>query len=221
MDERSSDRPRLGAADPRDDQVMLGILDAVSRESKLTQRQIASDLGIALGLTNEYVRRCLHKGLIKIRTVPKRRYAYYLTPQGFSEKARLTTEYLSDSFALFRRARNEYTSLLQRAAGKGHGRIALAGASELAEIARLCAMGSTVEIVGILDPDAEETVFHGLPVKAALDQFGRVDAVVITAMRDAQATCDRVGAALGPDRVLAPAFLRLDPSAMRQAGIGR
>ena len=46
------------------------------------------------------------KGLVKMSQVPLNRYAYYLTPQGFAEKSRLTAEYLSVSFNFFRRARN-------------------------------------------------------------------------------------------------------------------
>lgn len=209
MNDRSPERPVGNALEARDNQVILGVLDAVSRESKVTQRQIAGELGIALGLANEYVRRCLRKGLIKIRTVPRRRYAYYLTPHGFSEKARLTAEYLSDSFALFRRAQSDYTALMTDAATSGYKRVALAGASDLAEIARLCAMGAAVEIVGVIEPAATETAFHGLPVKPSRDQLGAVDALILTAMHDPQATYDRLAAEIGADRVLAPAFLKI------------
>jgi len=207
MNDRSSERPVGSALEARDNQVILGVLEAVSRESRVTQRQIAGELGIALGLANEYVRRCLRKGLIKIRTVPRRRYAYYLTPHGFAEKARLTAEYLSDSFALFRRARNDYTVLMADAQSSGRTRLALAGASDLAEIARLCAIGAAVEIVGVVEPGATEPAFHGLPLKPALDQFGPVDAVILTAMRDPQAAYDRLVAEVGADRVMVPAFL--------------
>ncbi|MFO1190347.1 MAG: winged helix-turn-helix transcriptional regulator [Alphaproteobacteria bacterium] len=210
MNDRSSERPAGGALEARDNQVILGVLEAVSRESRVTQRQIAGELGIALGLANEYVRRCLRKGLIKIRTIPRRRYAYYLTPHGFAEKARLTAEYLSDSFALFRRARNDYTVLMAEAQSSGRTRLALAGASDLAEIARLCAIGATVEIVGVVEPGATEPTFHGLPLTGALDQCGPVDAVILTAMRETQAVYDRLVAEVGADRVLVPAFLDVD-----------
>jgi DNA-binding MarR family transcriptional regulator len=74
---------------------MLGLLAAVERDSALTQRHLARELGIALGLANAYLRRCTKKGLIKMRQAPLNRYAYYLTPRGFAEKSRLTAEYLS------------------------------------------------------------------------------------------------------------------------------
>jgi ribosomal protein S25 len=67
-----------------DDEIVLGVLDAVERNQHITQRVVANELGIALGLANAYLKRCVRKGLVKISEVPRRRYAYYLTPQGFA-----------------------------------------------------------------------------------------------------------------------------------------
>ena len=87
--------------------VMLGLLESVERDGGQSQRRLASELGIALGLVNAYLKRCVKKGLVKVSQAPARRYAYYLTPQGFAEKSRLTVEYLSDSFSFFRQARTD------------------------------------------------------------------------------------------------------------------
>ena len=62
----------------------------VEENSQITQRSLASELGIALGLTNAYLKRCVRKGWVKINQAPANRYAYYLTPRGFAEKSRLT-----------------------------------------------------------------------------------------------------------------------------------
>src|SRR5215468_1944263 len=83
--------------DLQDDQVVLGLLESVERNGAQSQRHIAAELGIALGLVNAYLGRCVKKGLVKVHNAPARRYAYYLTPQGFAEKSRLTVQFLSDS----------------------------------------------------------------------------------------------------------------------------
>ncbi len=88
-------------------EITLGLLNAVHENNSLTQRSIAQELGIALGLTNAYVKRCVKKGFIKVRQIPRNRYAYYLTPQGFAEKSRLSAEYLSQSVRFFRIASTE------------------------------------------------------------------------------------------------------------------
>src|SRR5450432_3701377 len=93
--------------DPEEDnqRIMLGLLQSVERDGGQSQRRLAAELGIALGLVNAYLRRCIKKGLVKVSEAPARRYAYYLTPHGFTEKSRLTVEYLSSSFSFFRRAK--------------------------------------------------------------------------------------------------------------------
>ena len=120
--------------------IVLGLLESVERDGAQSQRKLASDLGIALGLVNAYLRRCVKKGLLKIGQAPARRYAYYLTPHGFAEKSRLTVEYLSSSFSFFRRAREDCSLVLKAAQARGWKRIALIGVSDLAEIATICAL---------------------------------------------------------------------------------
>src|ERR1700710_1681599 len=95
--------------------IMLGLLESVQRGEAHSQRRLASELGIALGLVNAYLKRCVTKGLVKGGEAPARRYVYYLTPGGFAEKSRLTVEYLSYSFSLFRRAKADCTDLMRTA----------------------------------------------------------------------------------------------------------
>ena len=64
---------------------ILELLGAVER-GDITQRRLSRELGIAVGLVNAYIKRCINKGYIKVKAIPPRRYAYYLTPKGFSEK---------------------------------------------------------------------------------------------------------------------------------------
>jgi DNA-binding MarR family transcriptional regulator len=98
--------------------IVLGLLESIERDGTRSQRGIASELGVALGLVNAYLRRCIKKGLIKVGEAPARRYAYYLTPQGFAEKSRLTIEYLSYSFSFFREAKAECARICQAARGR-------------------------------------------------------------------------------------------------------
>jgi len=112
----SKGNKRDGNDDP---EILLGLLSAIEQDSRVTQRSLSRDLGIALGLANAYLKRCATKGLIKVSQVPLNRYAYYLTPKGFSEKSRLTAEYLTVSFNFFRDARAQCSSLFDHAARLG------------------------------------------------------------------------------------------------------
>jgi DNA-binding MarR family transcriptional regulator len=173
-------KPSQETGDP---EIVLGLLTSIERNSAITQRKLAGDLGIALGLANSYLRRCVRKGLIKIGQVPLNRYAYYLTPQGFAEKSRLTAEYLSVSFNFFRRARSDCAELLQECAARGWTRVALCGAGDLAEVAVLSAGESEIEVVCVIDPARAGGRCVSVPIVGdltAAQQQGAFDGVILT-----------------------------------------
>jgi DNA-binding MarR family transcriptional regulator len=188
--------------------IMLGLLESVERDGAKTQRRLASELGIALGLVNAYLKRCVKKGLLKVGEAPARRYAYYLTPRGFAEKSQLTVEYLSLSFSLFRHAKHDCSVLFETARARGVSDIAIFGVSDLGEIAAICALDHGLSIVAVVDPDAVQERFVGAPVFKSFDDVAaRIDAVIVT---DLKASRDIVGAArerFGSDRVLVPELL--------------
>jgi DNA-binding MarR family transcriptional regulator len=189
---------------------MLGLLDAVEQDRAQSQRLLASELGIALGLVNAYLKRCIKKGLVKVRNAPARRYAYYLTPQGFAEKSRLTVDYLSYSFGFFRQAKTDCSGLFQLAKAGGVDKVLLAGQSDLAEIAALCAMEHGIEIVGVVQDGASQHQFIGFPVFANFDAVSNpFDAVLVTDLTTARETCDAAVARFGAERVLVPELLRI------------
>ena len=149
------------------------------------------------------------KGLVKATQAPARRYAYYLTPQGFAEKSRLSLEYLTYSFTFFRQAKSDCLVAFETARGRGISRIALAGVSDLAEIATICARESAVEIVAIVDGQSNLTRFVGLPIARGYDEVaGSFDGVIVTDLKTTPATIEAATARFGTDRVLVPALLQ-------------
>src|SRR6266480_2486531 len=133
---------RLLDTEHENERIVLGLLNSVEADGGRSQRHIAAELGIALGLVNAYLKRCVKKGLVKVGEAPARRYAYYLTPQGFAEKSRLTVNYLSASFAFFRQARADCAQVFQLAREQNFQNLVLCGKSDLAEIAILSAVDS-------------------------------------------------------------------------------
>lgn len=189
--------------------ITLGLLDAVADNRAHSQRHLASELGIALGLVNAYLKRCVKKGLVKVRQAPPRRYAYYLTPRGFAEKSRLTVEYFYNSLSFFRQAKTECSDLLRNAKARGVRSLVFIGQSELAEIAALCAMELGLHIVALVDVDVERR-FMGVPVVRSLDDIPLpFEAVMITDVKNARSISKKVIACVGADRVLVPGLLRV------------
>src|SRR5262247_3828702 len=120
----------------------LEILTAVDEGGALTQRALAQRLGVALGLTNLYLKRLSRKGYLKIVEFPRKpaarkRLRYLLTPRGIAEKTRLTYEHMSHALGLYRRARQTLREHLRSLAERGMKRVALYGSGEAAELAYL------------------------------------------------------------------------------------
>jgi DNA-binding MarR family transcriptional regulator len=200
------------ADDADETRIVLGLLEYVGRGGEQSQRRLASELGVALGLANAYLKRCVKKGLVKVRQAPARRYAYYLTPRGFAEKSRLTLAFMSHSFALFRRAKADCTAALESARGRGYARIALLGASDLAEIAAICALDGGFAITAVVDAGVSAERFAGAPVVRSMEALAPPpDAVLVTDMQSAAATLQEAVAMFGADRVLVPALLGVRP----------
>src|SRR5258706_13035989 len=95
------------AGDVEQTRIVLGLLESVERGGEQSQRRLASELGVALGLVNAYLKRCINKGLVKGSEAPARRYAYYLTPPGLTEKSRPTGEKSPASLSPFRQTKRD------------------------------------------------------------------------------------------------------------------
>ena len=192
---------------------MLNLLNSVANDAYRSQRHMAAELGIALGLVNVYLKRCVKKGLVKVSDAPARRFAYYLTPQGFAEKSRLTVDYLSSSFSFFRQARADCTRNFQSARELGLQNLVLCGKSDLAEIAILSAVDCGVTVVGIVDRNADEELFVGKQVVPRYDCLTvPFDAVVVTDVLNAHRAFDEAVTLYGSARVLVPSLLGLNVS---------
>ena len=204
-------------AAPKNDaenEILRGVLELVERNPTLTQRSVAKELGIALGLVNAYLKRCIHKGLVKVSEVPPRRYAYYLTPKGFAEKSRLTASYLAYSFSFFRQARAQLAEIFAVATMRGQRRLALIGEGDLAEIASLVAGKHPIEICGII-----AAIHNSEQLAAAVKALGGVDAVVITATIGPREIFEAATKFLPPDRVYVADLLGARPPVRAQEAV--
>lgn len=129
----------------------LLLLDEISKGEPLSQRDLSKKLNIALGLVNSYIKNLILKGYVTIKAIPSKRYAYYLTPKGFSEKSRLTYHLLQDYTRIYREARRDFKQLFSKLQDSGVKSVIFAGADEVAEIAYLSLQEVDIELVGVVD----------------------------------------------------------------------
>ena len=193
-----------------EERIMLGLLNAVHDNESLSQRSLASELSIALGLTNTYLKRCIKKGLIKVRQAPANRYAYYLTPHGLTEKTRLTAEYLTQSLGLFRATRNEAAKIYQQCLNNDWRRIVLVGDGDLAEIFAMSAPEGLKQMAIFCDSGAKLDNLSGIERIQQIDDIVNFDAAIICRLHNPLEAHDAVSAFLPKDRIMAPGFLGID-----------
>jgi len=141
----------------------LRLLEAVAEDSRVTQRGLATKLGIALGLTNIYLKRLVRKGYIKCVNVQSNRISYLITPRGIAEKARLTYEFIDYSLHLYGEVRQHLRAVLQGCAAADR-RVAIFGRGEAAELAYLSLRECGLEPVAVFDGEGGRN-FLGIPVR--------------------------------------------------------
>jgi DNA-binding MarR family transcriptional regulator len=134
-----------------EDRRNLLALEAIAEDDRITQRSLADKLGIALGLTNIYLKRLVRKGYVKCVNVQSNRLRYLLTPTGISEKTRLTYEFMEYSLSLYRQVRQHLHTMLEPCAAANRRRIAVFGTGEAAELAYLSIAELGLELVAVFD----------------------------------------------------------------------
>ena len=187
--------------------ITLDLLSTLEEDGDQTQRSIAVELGIALGLANAYLKRSIEKGLVKIKQVPKKRYYYYITPKGFAEKAKLTTEYFVSSFDFFRKAKIDCEKVFIEANDRKLNNIVLSDISELAEIAILSSLDRNINIIGIIGK--ERKTFKGVTVYKNFTEIKNIEAIFLTSVKSSQDRYNELLNNFNSSIILVPTILKV------------
>ena len=164
---------RLEPIVPLHDHHTRRILSQIEVGKRVSQRSLAKELGIALGLTNSLIRKLVKKGWVKAISVKPNRVRYLITRAGIAGKARITRSYLNNTVRLYTetrdRIRERLTTLSNECPGgpalNGGKRIVFYGAGDVAEIGYICLQGTDLHLVGVVD-DRRTEPFFGIPVNS-------------------------------------------------------
>ncbi len=143
----------------------LQILEEVSKNHRISQRALSERLGVALGLTNLSLKRLIKKGYIEVKGIPGKRYLYYLTPTGFTEKTALSIRYMQFSWNLFQGIRARWRDQFRQLQVQGARQVVLCGTGELAELAYLSLRESGLQVVAVVDDERTGSNFCGHTVE--------------------------------------------------------
>jgi DNA-binding MarR family transcriptional regulator len=137
----------------------LKILEEIDKDHTPSQRDLANELNISLGLVNSFIKRFANKGYFKIVNIQKNRVKYLLTPKGVAEKTRLTYEFIKLSYQFYNGAREKLRDLYKCLGDEGCCRLVFYGAGDLAEIAYISTHGTPIEMVAVVDSFCKGNVF--------------------------------------------------------------
>ena len=167
------------AAIDKNELLELEILKHVEKSPRLNNRMVASKLGCSVKLAHALLGKMVDRGLLHVKKLHSRRWDYFLTPSGISEKARLTYEFLDFSFHFYQEARKASSSVCRRLVESGCDTIAFLGTGDLAEIVFLGVREWGLTLAEVYGDNAADS-FLGHPVLPTDElRNSRADAVLV------------------------------------------
>ncbi|MFA5316651.1 MAG: winged helix-turn-helix transcriptional regulator [Dehalococcoidales bacterium] len=134
----------------------LQLLEEISRDSGASQRKLSEKLGVALGVTNACLKKMAQKGHIKIKGINHKRISYYLTPEGFTEKTRLTYHFLEYTVSYYINLKKNLSGKMENISKQGVKKAVFYGAGDVMEVAFVISHEANIELLGIIDDDPQK-----------------------------------------------------------------
>jgi FlaA1/EpsC-like NDP-sugar epimerase len=135
------------------------ILDLIEKDSHITQRDMASNIGISLSMVNQYLDTYESAGLIKRKKYTSKTVEYMMTKKGIERRKLLNIWYLKSSLDIYLQAKDNIIIFLNNIISKGYKKILLYGAGEVAEL-MIRVMNDdltmTLEVLAVIDDRKEK-----------------------------------------------------------------
>ena len=169
----------------KEDIHILRLMGEIEQEGSPSQRELSRRLGLSLGLVNAFLKRLANKGYFKVKTMPRNRVKYFLTPKGLSRKSNLTVKYLRYSVNFYKEIKNLLLNRYKEMEENKLNSIIFFGAGEVAELAYLYLQLTNMRLVGIVDDMQNGNDFFEYKVEG-LDRLERQDwdTILLTRLED-------------------------------------
>ncbi len=151
-----------------EDQRELTLLEQIEQDPDITQASLATQLGVAVGTVNWHLKRFVEKGLVKVERAQRRKLRYIITPEGIALRARLTVDYIEQSFNIYRRVRTRVQEQLQTLSEAGYDRVRISGNGEVAEVCKLTCLEAGIEVVD--DESAPLLEINGMKISLEIEE---------------------------------------------------
>lgn len=125
----------------------LSLLENIEHQPDVTQADLATQLGMAIGTVNWHLKRLISKGYVKVMRAERRKLRYIITPEGLALRTRLTVDYIEQQFILYRRVREKVKGYVEQVKADGFDRLVLVGEGDVADICRLTCLEQNINLV--------------------------------------------------------------------------
>ena len=127
----------------------LKIIECLIQNSDISQRDISTDIGVSLGLTNILINRLIKKGYLKAKYFNARKIKYFITPRGVKEKTRKTYQFMKRSLTVISSLKDIVTDFAVKKYGEGKRNFLIKGTGELSDITELVLKSLKLEDIKI------------------------------------------------------------------------
>ena len=141
----------------------LSLLEEIELDPDVNQATLATQMGVAVGTVNWYIKRLIAKGAVKVSRAERKKLRYIITPTGLALRARLAVNYVEHSLALYRKTRQRVKEHISQVRRAGHTRIQIRGEGDVADICRLTCLEQGMAVVE--EKDVPALVLDGHKVK--------------------------------------------------------
>jgi DNA-binding MarR family transcriptional regulator len=148
------------------------LLDAISKDSTVTQASLASSLEMAVGSVNWYIKRLINRGYLKASRMDRTRLKYNLTPEGMTALTHRATQYALSSLQVYRDLRDSSKTIITRLQRNGISKVFLQGNNEFMDIFKLSCIEAGIKF----DEAATGWVVKNAGANYILDHVGDEEA---------------------------------------------
>jgi DNA-binding MarR family transcriptional regulator len=194
----------LGLFKPPQEMRELNILQELEMNPIISQRELSHKFGIALGVTNACLKRMARRGWIRITGLNQRRIGYYLTPTGFTEKAKLSLHLISWTVQHYAALKNIIGEKFLEMQSHGAERVVFYGLGDEMEIAYVTLQGVKLKLVGIVEDEEKmsgKEVFGFELMDVRQIEALKPDAVLITSLGNQLERIEKLKKCINIDRV--------------------
>lgn len=187
----------------KEDIHILRLMGEIEQDGSSSQRELSQRLDLSLGLINTFLKRLVNKGYFKVKTIPRNRVKYFLTPKGLARKSRLTVKYLRYSVNFYKEIKKLLLNKYKEMEANGLNSILFLGAGEVAELAYLYLQLTNMRLVGIVDDRKNGNDFFEYKVED-LDRLDQEDwdTVLLTRLDDTDRDIESlINKGVSPERI--------------------